>query len=266
VVLPDGGQVVVVESADHGDSPRAAEGRFAANNIGLLLDGEGHILVPLYIEKEAFAEHSAPAMLGDGTLTAAHFVSSDRPTNLTLMQLDRPAGHAVRLSMQKPEEGSLVLMLAPEGIPARLTVWTGGIRDYGVVVALDGNVAGFSRFGQFMDGATCRPVVDQMIQYGRVNRAVLGVLVSTVRPDDPARRWNDALGIRPAIRIEQVNDGSVADAAGLRKGDYILSLGDQTISDTPTFAAVMAAREGKTDFQILRGDETIKITIDLKPR
>lgn len=264
VVMPDGGQVMVVESP-RVDAPEAAEGQFTANNIGLLLDGDGHVLVPLYIEKEAFADQSAPAMLGDGTLTAAHFVSSDRPTNLTLMQLDRPVGRAVRLSSEKLQEGSLVLMLAPRGAPARLEIWTVGMQDYGVVVGLDGGVAGFSRFGQFMEGSACRPVVEQMIRHGRVRRAVLGVLISTVRRDDPARRQVAALGNRPAIRVEQVTDGSAADVAGLRKGDMILSLDGRTVGDTPTFAAVMAAHEGMTTFEILRGDQAITIAIDLQP-
>lgn len=265
VILPDGAQVVVVEPAGQVDRAQSVQGRFVANNIGLLLDDDAHILVPLYIEKEAFADQSAPAMLGDGTMTSAHFVTSDRPTNLTLMQLDHPAGRAVGMSNRKPEEGSLVLMLSPGGTPARLAVWAGGMPDYGVVVALDGSVAGFSRFGQFMDGELCWPVVDQMIRHGQVRRAVLGVMISTVRPDDPARRQNEALGNRPAIRIEQVNDGSLADAAGLHKGDYILSLGDRMVGDTPTFAAVMAARTGLTEFQILRQDQPLKVSIDLTP-
>jgi len=281
VIVPGGGHVVVVETttpdgrdrlvvvsppAAYGNLSDASGDQFAANNIGLLLDAEGHVLVPLYIEKEAFAEQSTPAMLGDGTLTAAHFVSSDRPTNLTLMQLDRPAGRPVRLAGERPEEGSLVLMLAPNGIQARLAVWTGGLQDYGVVVGLDGHVAGFARYGQFMGGAVCRPVVEQMIQSGHVQRAVLGVVISTVRRNDPARQQNAALGSKPAICIEQVTDGSAAEAAGLRKGDFILSLGGQAVGDTPTFAAAIAAQRGMTDFQVLRGEQLLKIAIDLQPR
>lgn len=280
VIVPGGGQVVVVETtaadghdrlvvvsppAAYGNLPEASGDQFPANNIGLLLDSDAHVLVPLYIEKEAFSDQSAPAMLGDGTLTTAHFVCSDRPTNLTLMQLDRPMGRPVHLSQAKPEPGSLVLILSPGGAQTRLAIWTGGMQDYGVVVALDGNVAGFSRFGQFMSGEVCRPVVEQMIQYGRVRRAVLGVLVRSVRRDDPSRRENAVLGNRPAIRIEQVADGSVADAAGLIKGDFILSLDGLPVGDTPTFAAAMAAHEGMTEFQILRNDELLKITIDLRP-
>lgn len=280
VVVPGGGHVVVVETttADGRDrlvvvSPPAAFGNiseasgdtFAANNIGLLLDSQGHVLVPLYIEKEAFSDRSAPAMLGDGTMTAAHFVSSDRPTNLTLMQLDRPAGVPVHLAGQRPQEGSLVLMLTPSVIQTRLAIWTGGLQDYGVVVGLDGLVTGFTRFGQFMDGSDCRLVVDQMIQYGRVQRAVLGVVISTVRRDDPARQQNSVLNNKPAIRIEQVTGGSTADAAGFHKGDFILSLGGRAVGDTPTFAAAIAAHRGMTEFQVLRGEELLKIAVDLQP-
>src|SRR5205814_10709691 len=42
----------------------APSGSFTPNNIGLVLDGEGHILVPICVEKEAFNDAPVRVLIG----------------------------------------------------------------------------------------------------------------------------------------------------------------------------------------------------------
>lgn len=224
--------------------------------IGLLIDDTGHVLVPLYIEPAAIGEEPLRCTTGDGQRATVQFVGSDRQTNLTVFRLTRTAGRPVRITGGRPADGSLVMVLSPAGDAGRLTIWTGGQQDRGIVVTMDGGVAGFARYGQFLNGAYAQPVVDQLIEHGRVRRATLGVLVEETETLD---------GVR-AMRIDRVVAGSPADKVGLRPDDYILAMGETAVGDLPSFAAAIAARDGETELRIQRGDREFAVTVVLIQR
>jgi S1-C subfamily serine protease len=266
--------------------PRGAEGAgsFSPNNVGLLLDDQGHVLVPLYVEREAIADQPIRLAGPGGELTTAKFVGSDQQTNLTVLKLDQPKSHRqaegkpVRLSRRKIEDGALVLYVATGDGSGRLGLWNGGTaganqapipRDFGIVVGIEGEVLGISRHGQFLGGSACHLIADQIIRHGSVKRATLGVIITQLGDDDVVRRQQPAaLGDRPAVRVDQVINGSPADKAGLRPGDLLLALaGDpDAVKDIPTIAASIAARSGKTPLRVLRGDKVLDVTVDLEQK
>jgi hypothetical protein len=250
---PDGGIEIGPFSAS-GTAYDAQIPSLSLHVIGLLLDDKGHVLVPLYIEPGALGDEPLRVRTGDGQKSTVTFVGSDRQTNLTVFKLQSAAGHPVRITRGRPADGSLVMVLSPAGDAGRLTIWTGGQQDRGIVVTMDGGVAGFARYGQFLIGAYAQPVVDQLIQHGRVRRATLGVLVEETETPDGRR----------AMQIEKVMPGSAADDAKLLEGDYILSMAGTPVGDLPSFAAAIAARDGETPLEILRGDQTFTATVMLK--
>jgi S1-C subfamily serine protease len=189
-------------------------------------------------------------------MTTAKFVGSDRQTNLTVLKLESSIGRPVHLTGSRPSDGSLVMVLSPAGDSGKLGVWTGGQQDRGIVVAMDGSVAGFARYGQFLSGAFAKPVVDQLIQFGRVKRATLGVLVEETETPDGGR----------GMRVDRVAPDSPAGQVGVRPGDFILSMGGAPVGDLPSFAAAIAARDGETELQILRGEKTFTVTVVLHPK
>jgi hypothetical protein len=241
-------------------------GTFAANNVGLLFDDAGHVLVPIYLEKETVGDGVRASAGAEGPVTNATFVASDRQTNVTILQLPPGTGRPVRLASTKPGDGSLVLLLQPGGGSARLMTWTAGQRDVaGVVVSVDGSVAGFARYGQFLAAASCKPVVEQLVQFGKVKRAVLGLVIREVGRGDPARERWATLGSAPALRVEDVKPGSAAEKAGLRRGDLILRAGDDAVGDPATFGAAISGRSGPICFHLLRSGAETDVTVDLKP-
>lgn len=241
---------------------------FAPNNVGLVFDAAGHVLVPLYVEKETIAA-GVPISVGDGPVEQATFVASDRQTNLTVLKLpESQAGkrEPVRLAEARPAEGAMVMLLAPNNGSAQWVVWNESQQNLaGVVVAVDGSVAGFERFGQFLSASSCKPVVEQLVQFGRVKRAKLGVIVRQVDRTDPARDRVAGLGSQPALRVEQVFPNSAAERAGLKRGDLILSVASQPVGDPPALGAAIADRKGDTPLRVLRDGETVDVSVKLNP-
>jgi serine protease Do len=171
----------------------------------------------------------------------------------------------VKLSRDKPVEGSLVLYLSPNDASGRLGVWSNYSRDYGVVVGVNGQVLGIARYGQFLSGAACQLIADQIIRHGAVRRATLGVIITQVEADDPLRAEQPQLGERPAVRVDEVMKNSPAERGGLRAGDVILSLAGEAVNGIPGLAAAVAARTGRTELQVLRAGEVISVEVDLQP-
>src|SRR5438874_9394868 len=240
-----------------------AAGSFAPNNIGLLISDEGHVLVPLYVERETIGNQSVQCMVADQR-TTARFIGSDEKTNLTLLKLDKVVGKPIRIGLGRPMDGSLVMMLNPNNGSGRVQLWTGGERDFGVVVSMDGAVAGFSRYGQFLNTAAAKPVIDQLLAIGKVQRAVLGVRLSELRSDHQLRQKYARLGERPALSVDEVTPASPAEKAGLKVGDLILQFQDRPVDDLTTWSAILAGG-GEGTLLILRDGNPVPIKMDLRP-
>ena len=131
------------------------------------------------------------------------------------------------------------MFLSPNSGVGRLIIWTNELRDWGVVVSMDGRVYGFTRQGQFLTAAGCRPVVRQLLAAGEVRRAKLGLGIVEVTPSDPARESEPSLGNRPAVRVEQVAPQSPAQRADLKEGDVIVSVNGDAVGDPSSFAAAI---------------------------
>jgi S1-C subfamily serine protease len=247
---------------------RPAASGFAPNRVGLLIDAGGHVLVPLYVEREALGPEPTVKLAGpDGVLTTARFVGSDRQTNLTLLQVEKAAGQPVRLGESRPDSGALVMCVAPTDGAGKLSVWSDGAQENGIILTTDGQVAGVARFGQFLTGGACRLIARQLIEYGAVRRATLGVLITEVRRGNEGFRAAAGQAVpasRAAMRIDQVIANSAADKAGLRAGDLVLAVGGEPVADLPSFAAAIAARNGPTELRVLRGEAVLRISVNLE--
>jgi membrane-associated protease RseP (regulator of RpoE activity) len=240
----------------------------APNVIGVVMDEQGHVLLPVYAPAENMGALPIPVVLCDGTVGTARFVGSDRQTKLTVLQMLRGAVHPLAFSSTPPPEGSLVMLMTMDPGATHLGVWTRWASNLGLVLRTDGTVAGFSARGHFISAAMCAPVARQIIEHGHVQRAHLGVSVEIVPENDPQRVMDAALGQTPAIRIKAVEGNSAAERAGLQSGDLILSLAGRPISfdeSFESFSADISGRRGDTELKILRQGRIISVTVDLEP-
>ena len=230
---------------------------------GMLIDGSGHAVVPVFVDRAVVGDMPLRVLLGDGHVTSAKFLGSDRKTNISVLQLSQFPPQPVRLAPTRPDDGTLTLMIMPDG-SSRLVVWNNLHVENGLIVMPDGAIAGFGFDGQFLGAAACKPLVDQIVATGEVHRAVLGVRVQEVTRDAGVRQQLPELGNRPAIAVLQVDPGSAADHGGLREGDLILTIDAEPVGDGPTFAAVIAARRGTTPLSVLRHGQVIELSVELK--
>jgi hypothetical protein len=234
--------------------------------VGLVVDGDGHVMLPMYVDPQVVGDGLMTVRLMDGTVVKAKLTGSDKPTNMSVVQLQDHIGkQPVKLAHQRPLDGSLTVVISADG-GARLSVWNDLHPDSGLIVMPDSSIAGFGSNGQFLPAIRVEPVIDQIIAIGRVRRGVLGLGVHAVSKDDPLRQETPQLADRPALLIVTVDADKAADRAGVRAGDLILSIGGENVGDSLTLAAAIANHSGKTDLQVLRGADVVTLSVDLQPK
>src|SRR6185503_13652600 len=181
-----------------------------------------------------------------------------------VLKLAKPLGTPVKATESRPAEGNLTMFLSPNSGVGRLIIWTNELRDWGVVVSMDGRVYGFTRQGQFLTAAGCKPVVRQLLAAGEVRRARLGLGIVEVAPSDPARENEPSLGSRPAVRVEEVAPQSPAQRAELKQGDVIVSVNGEAVGDPSSFAAAITGDDPSAPVKVTVLKQGAERTISIK--
>jgi S1-C subfamily serine protease len=89
-----------------------------------------------------------------------------------------------------------------------------------------------------------RTVMDQLIRNGKVRRGQLGVTVLKIPSDEASKLGID---VGPGVAVFQVQAGSAAERAGLRKGDVITALNGTPVNDPNTFRNLVAGTAPGTE-------------------
>ncbi len=108
-------------------------------------------------------------------------------------------------------------------------------------------------------------VIDDLIDYGYVNSAYMGVTVTNTN-ESAASMY----GLPTGAYIASVDAGGAAERAGIRVGDIVITLGDQNVSNvTDLTRALRGYKAGDTTtVTVLRGGQelVLEITLDAKPQ
>lgn len=124
----------------------------------------------------------------------------------------------------------------------------------------------FEGLGFAIPSNTVRDVVQQIIEKGRVERPYLGIHYLAITPNI-AEAYD--LPIDRGAYIESVELGSPAARAGLRAGDFLVSIGGQEIDeDNPLVNVLMRFSVGQeVEVQFFRGDQemTTPVTLGAQP-
>ena len=108
-------------------------------------------------------------------------------------------------------------------------------------------------------------IIDDLMEFGYVRSAYLGISVYSVLPSD-AEMFGRPLG----CLVNEVNPGSCADIAGLKKADVITGLGGYKVESYTDLSRALRTFNGgeTTTITVDRSGQTLvlEITLDEKPR
>ncbi|WP_448519469.1 Do family serine endopeptidase [Rhodoflexus sp.] len=146
----------------------------------------------------------------------------------------------------------------------------------GALVNLNGDLIGIntaiaSRTGSFagysfaVPSNLARKVAEDLIKYGTVQRAFLGILITDV---DSKKSKELNLPITEGVHVDSIIPNGSADAAGLRRGDVIVKVGDTKVKSVPELQETIGRkRPGESvTLQIYRNGAPREIKLTLKSR
>lgn len=114
---------------------------------------------------------------------------------------------------------------------------------------------------------TAKPIIDQLIQTGKVSVPYLGISTASVTASIAAA---NGLPRNDGVYIQQVIPGTPAAQAGLQQGDIIFGIDNDTVKDTTTFQkALLKHKPGdQIALKINRGgtETTVQVTLGERPQ
>jgi S1-C subfamily serine protease len=255
-------------------SRRRRDGNFeGGSGSAVIFTDDGFLLTNAHVVGRADAGKVAFA---DGTTTPFHVVGADPLSDLAVIRADGPTPSPVRLGEAAGlQVGQLVVAVGnPLGLAGSVTAGvvsalgrslparagnsirviddviqtdaalnpgnSGGALaiSTGEVVGINTAVAGIGVGLAIPINATTRQIISALLGEGRVRRAYLG-LAGTPAPLPPSLA--NSRRQREGLRIAEVVPGGPAALAGLRRGDLLLSAGDQPVTSAQALQRLMLA-------------------------
>jgi putative serine protease PepD len=266
-------------------------GSQSATGTGFVYDANGHIVTNEHVVDGA---SSVSVKLSDGSTFKATVVGTDTSSDLAVLKITAPASKLTPLSLGDSSAvavGDGVIAIgnpfgldgtvtsgivsavnreieAPDSTPIEGAIQTDAAINHGnsggPLLDLQGKVIGVTSqiesesggndgVGFAIPSNTVRAVAAQLIATGKVQHALLGVNVRTASN---------------GVGIAEVQQGSAADAAGLKVGDVITAVGGKTVTTAQQLRTVIAAHApgDKLSVTIFANGKTATVTVTLGSR
>ncbi|MBX7203255.1 MAG: Do family serine endopeptidase [Bacteroidia bacterium] len=135
----------------------------------------------------------------------------------------------------------------------------------GINAAIASNTGSYSGYSFAIPVNMVRKVVADLLEFGEVQRAFLGVSIKDLNAELAAQKGITDL---KGVYVAGLNEGGAAIEAGLKEGDIIISVGEVAVNNTPELQEQIARfRPGdKVKLGIRRGSETKEVQLELKNR
>ncbi|MDX1564508.1 MAG: PDZ domain-containing protein, partial [Phycisphaeraceae bacterium] len=130
----------------------------------------------------------------------------------------------------------------------------------GMNTAIASTSGSFAGIGFAIPVPMLKPVVQQLIDRGKVTRGYLGIWIS----DDP--KLLESFGVKkPGVLVQDVNKDGPADRAGLKAGDVLVGLEDQPLKSVRALRNKVAqmAPGTKLELELIRDGKTLRRTVKL---
>jgi len=266
--------------------PTIPEQRQRGLGSGVIVSADGYILTNHHVIDGA---DRIEVEIKGRQLIDAKLVGSDAPSDLAVLKISASGLAVLALAdSDKVQVGDLVLAVGnPLGIGQTVTMGiisaksrrtglsNGSFEDFlqtdapinqgnsgGALVDSNGNLIGINSqilspsggsigIGFAIPSNMARDVLDQLLKNGEVRRGHLGIVVQPVTEDIAA---NLGLNNVRGLIVSQIQSGSAAERAGMKRGDVILALNGNVVSDPNNFRNDVAGTQpGRTvTLRILR--------------
>lgn len=234
---------------------------------GVIIDANGYILTNHHVIDGA---EQIKVDLNDGRSLDAQVVGADPPSDLAVLKVEASALPVLVLGdSDRTRVGDVVLAIGnPLGVGQTVTMGiisakgrqtglsNGSFEDFlqtdapinrgnsgGALVSTNSELIGINSqilspsggsigLGFAVPSNMARTVVEQLINTGKVRRGQLGITVLRIPSEEAAR-----LGVTegPGVVVYDVQSGSAADRAGLRRGDVITALNGTQVNEPNSF-------------------------------
>lgn len=265
---------------------------------GVLLDDQGHVLTNAHVIRSA---DSIVAITFNGQERSARLLGEDRDSDLAVLQIDAEGLNPIQVDPDyRARVGDVVFAVGnPFGVGQTVSMGivsaTGrhqpGLTRFadfiqtdaainpgnsggalinangdlvGINTAIFSNSGGFQGIGFAIPYAHALDIGQQIIEQGAVIRGYLGIDIRQLSPQEQAR-----LGLRSrAFEIVSIIDGSPADQAGLRTGDYLLGIEGETIASREAAAQIISQhRPGdRLELALVRNGNLVRAEVTLGKR
>lgn len=230
-----------------------ADGTRAVGRIaGIDVDGDLAVIGVGTDGRPALAWADRPARVGSAVLAAA--AGPDGP------RLSIGFVSGVGRSFRSPS-GALVGPAIEHTAPLAPGASGGPLLDgEGRLVGIDTHRLGDGFYLAIAADAGLRERLGRLASGEAPRRLRLGVVVA---PPEVARRLRRAVGLNEVdgLLVRAVEDGSLAEAAGLREGDVIVAAAGRPIGSVEALHAVLAETEPPFELRVVRGAEERVLTI-----
>jgi Do/DeqQ family serine protease len=255
------------------------EQRRSGLGSGVIISTDGYILTNHHVVDGA---EQIKVDLNDNRTLDAKVVGSDPPSDLAVLKIDASNLPVLALGdSDKVRVGDVVLAIGnPLGIGQTVTMGiisakgrqtgmsSGSFEDFlqtdapinqgnsgGALVSTNSELVGINSqilspsggsigIGFAIPSNMARTIADTLVKNGKVRRGQLGITVVRLNTD-PAKE----LGITATkgVGVAQVQPGSGADRAGLKKGDVIVDFNGTDVTDPNVFRNLVASTAPGTD-------------------
>ena len=275
----------------------------AAAGSGVIISADGYIVTNNHVVDGA---DELTVSLNEGSKEySARVIGADKTTDLALIKIDAKDLPAITIAnSDNVKVGEWVLAVGnPLGLNNTVTagiisakartLGANGVESFiqtdaainqgnsgGALVNTRGELVGINAmlasptgsnigYGFAIPTAIMKKVVDDLKQYGNVQRAMIGIQGSDVKSyvDNQKDNGKDIdLGTMEGIYVAKVVEDGAAEAAGLKEGDVITSLDGKKVTSFGELQGVLAKKRpgDKVNITYLRDKKSLKATLTLK--
>ena len=274
----------------------------AAAGSGVIISADGYIVTNNHVVDGA---DELTVSLNDNKEYSARVIGADKTTDLALIKIDGKNLPAITIANSDDVKvGEWVLAVGnPLGLSNTVTagiisakartLGANGVESFiqtdaainqgnsgGALVNTRGELVGINAmlasptgsnigYGFAIPTTIMNKVVDDLKQYGNVQRAMIGIQGTDVKNYVDAEKEKDKevdLGTMEGIYVAKVVEDGAAEAAGLKEGDVITAVDGQKVTKFGELQGILAKKRpgDKVSLTYLRNKKSNNVTVTLK--